>query len=241
MSELQNNARQQVSPNQTIIINQQSEKKSNGVGAAGFVIALIGIYLFWVPDAGWILWLLGFIFSFAGVFKKPGGLAIAGLVISLLVLIVIAVIDATFSFIVVIKSLWSEKNTEERILFFAVEAIVVAVAAVVGIFTGWLTRTLGGWKMTIGRGLLASIAGGIIGCGAGFFICYIYDEIQKERIEFDPIRGSLDHAYTSLQYAKAYSSAMNSLAMLFFFCVFGTIVGAILGNMIAKAAQSKRS
>lgn len=66
---------------QTIIINQ-TEKKSNGIGTAGFVLSLIAIFFGWIPFLGWILWLLGLIFSFIGLFKKPKGLAIAGLVIS---------------------------------------------------------------------------------------------------------------------------------------------------------------
>lgn len=73
---------------QTVIINQ-TEKKSNGVGTAGFVLALIAVFLGWVPVIGWIIWLLGLILSFAGVFKKPNGLAIAGLIISLLGIILL--------------------------------------------------------------------------------------------------------------------------------------------------------
>ena len=73
---------------QTIIINQ-TEKKSNGVGTAGFVLALIAVFLGWVPVLGWIIWLLGLILSFVGVFKQPKGLAIAGLVISLIGIILL--------------------------------------------------------------------------------------------------------------------------------------------------------
>jgi len=91
MEENQNN--EQSSQGQTIIINQQ-QKKSNGLGTAGFVLALIALFLGWVPVLGWILWLLGLIFSFIGVFKKPKGLAIAGLVISLIGIIVLIVIFA---------------------------------------------------------------------------------------------------------------------------------------------------
>jgi len=79
---------------QTVIINQ-TEKKSNGIGTAGFVLALIAIFLGWVPVLGWILWLLGLIFSFVGVFKTPKGLAIAGLVVSLIgIILLIAVFGA---------------------------------------------------------------------------------------------------------------------------------------------------
>ena len=85
---------QQSRSGQTVIINQV-EKKSNGIGTAGFVLALIAIFLGWVPVLGWILWLLGLIFSFVGVFKTPKGLAIAGLVISLIgIILLIAVFGA---------------------------------------------------------------------------------------------------------------------------------------------------
>lgn len=73
---------------QTVFINQ-TEKKSNGVGTAGFVLALIAVFLGWVPVLGWIIWLLGLILSFVGVFKQPKGLAIAGLVISLIGIILL--------------------------------------------------------------------------------------------------------------------------------------------------------
>jgi hypothetical protein len=72
----------------TIVI-QNAEKKGNGMGVAGFVLALIALFLGWVPILGWILWLLGLIFSIVGMFKKPKGLAIAGLVISLIGIILI--------------------------------------------------------------------------------------------------------------------------------------------------------
>ena len=79
---------EQSNPGQTIIVNQQ-EKKSNGVGTAGFVLALIALFLGWIPVLGWIIWVLGLILSFAGIFKTPKGLAIAGLVISLIGIILL--------------------------------------------------------------------------------------------------------------------------------------------------------
>jgi len=74
---------------QQIIVNQVAAKQGNGVGTAGFVLALIAFTVL-IPIVGWFLfpiWLIGLILSFAGVFKKPRGLAIAGLVISLLQII----------------------------------------------------------------------------------------------------------------------------------------------------------
>ena len=79
--------------NQTIYVNQQ-EKSSNGMGVAGFVLALIALFLSWVPVLGWILWVLGLIFSLVGVFRKPKGLAIAGLIISFIGLIILLVVVA---------------------------------------------------------------------------------------------------------------------------------------------------
>lgn len=78
--------------NQTNVMNNQNEQQpqmivvekqsGNGLGTAGFVLALIGLLLCWVPVVNAILWLLGFIFSMIGVFRPRKGLAIAGLVLS---------------------------------------------------------------------------------------------------------------------------------------------------------------
>ena len=76
---------------QTIIINQESPKK-NGVGTAGFILALLGLILCWIPVLNWILWLLGLILSLVGVFRQPRGLSIAGLVISFLGLILLILV-----------------------------------------------------------------------------------------------------------------------------------------------------
>ncbi len=71
------------------------EKKSNGLGTAGFVLALLGVIFCWLPILNWILWLLGFIFSLIGVFKQPKGLAITGLVLSFIsIIVIIAVLGA---------------------------------------------------------------------------------------------------------------------------------------------------
>ena len=70
---------------QTIIINQP-ENKRNGLGIAGFILALLGLFFSWIPVFGWIIWTVGLILSSIGVFKKPRGLAISGLVISIIVI-----------------------------------------------------------------------------------------------------------------------------------------------------------
>ena len=71
-------------PYQQTVSIQQVEKRSNGIGTAGFILALVTLFLGWIPVFGWILWVLGLIFSAVGVTKRPKGLAIAGLVISLI-------------------------------------------------------------------------------------------------------------------------------------------------------------
>lgn len=78
---------------QTIIIKQEP-RKSNGIGTAGFVLAIIAVFLGWVPFLGWIVWVLGLIFSFVGLFKAPRGLAIAGFVISVIEVILLVTVFA---------------------------------------------------------------------------------------------------------------------------------------------------
>lgn len=91
---VQQPAQKEVQP--TFVI-QQAPAASNAMGTAGFIIALVTIFLFWIPVLGWILWLLGLIFSGIGVTRKPKGLAIAGLVISLIGLILLIVIIGLFA------------------------------------------------------------------------------------------------------------------------------------------------
>lgn len=55
---------------------------TNGLGTAGFVLALLAVVFCWIPVLDFILWVLGALFSFIGLFKSPRGLAIAGMVIS---------------------------------------------------------------------------------------------------------------------------------------------------------------
>ena len=76
---------QQTNGQQTIII----QKKTNGMGTAGFVLALLSFLFSWAPVVNWILWFLGALFSFIGLFKSPRGLAIAGFIISFFNLFII--------------------------------------------------------------------------------------------------------------------------------------------------------
>ncbi len=84
-------------PNKHTIVVNQVQKKSNGIGTAGFVIALIALFVGWVPLFGWLMWILGLVFSFIGVFKPPRGMAIAGLIISFLGIILLVLIFAGIS------------------------------------------------------------------------------------------------------------------------------------------------
>lgn len=93
---------QQNSENQMFFV-QQPVNKSNGIGIAGFVLALLGLLLGWVPILGWILWLLGLILSGVGMTRKPRGLAIAGLVISLIGLVILIFLATVFA-------LWQSLN-----------------------------------------------------------------------------------------------------------------------------------
>lgn len=73
----------------TVIVN---ERKSNGMGTAGFVFALLGIILSWVPLVDFIIWFFGLLFSFIGLFKAPRGLAITGFILSIIGFIIIIAI-----------------------------------------------------------------------------------------------------------------------------------------------------
>lgn len=76
-------------PEATVINNHMVQAKpGNGLGTAGFVLALIGLFVGWIPFVGNLIWFLGAVFSVIGIFKPSKGLAIAGTVISFIGLIV---------------------------------------------------------------------------------------------------------------------------------------------------------
>ena len=74
------------------IIIQHIEEKSNGMGKAGLTLSIITLILCWVPVLSRIMWFLGFLFSFIGLFKSPRGAAVAGFIISLIDVIAIIVL-----------------------------------------------------------------------------------------------------------------------------------------------------
>ena len=68
--------------------NYVASAGTNGMGLVGFIIALIGLFLSWIPILGWIIWFVGTLFSIIGLFRNPKGLAIAGTIISFVDLII---------------------------------------------------------------------------------------------------------------------------------------------------------
>lgn len=81
----------------TVIVN---ESKSNGLGTAGFVLAILSFFLCWAPFVNFVIWFLGALFSFIGMFKKPRGLAIAGFVLSFLgVILLLTVFGSLLAFV----------------------------------------------------------------------------------------------------------------------------------------------
>ena len=68
----------------------------NPLGTAGFALSLVALVVGWFPVVGWIVWVLGAIFSTIGIFRKPRGLAIAGACISFFWLIIFVLIFGVF-------------------------------------------------------------------------------------------------------------------------------------------------
>ncbi|MFQ8806127.1 MAG: hypothetical protein ACLR8Y_14910 [Alistipes indistinctus] len=90
MEVIQPNNEPTTSGNPTIIVNQPVPK-SNGMGTAGFVLALLALFLGWVPVVGWIFVGIGPDFFLRRCVRTPKGLAIAGLIISLLGVILLLI------------------------------------------------------------------------------------------------------------------------------------------------------
>lgn len=69
----------------------QRPVEKNNIGLTGFILSIVAIVISLVPIIGWLCWLLGLILSIVGLFKKPKGFAIAGLIISLIGFIIMIV------------------------------------------------------------------------------------------------------------------------------------------------------
>jgi hypothetical protein len=61
----------------------------NSVGLTGLILASIAIFVSCVPVFGWVCWLSGLILSIVGLSKEPRGTAVAGLIISLVNLMIL--------------------------------------------------------------------------------------------------------------------------------------------------------
>lgn len=62
--------------------------ENNTLGLAGFILSIVAFIFSWIPLFGGILWLVGAILSIIGLFKAPRGFAIAGTIISFLMMFV---------------------------------------------------------------------------------------------------------------------------------------------------------
>lgn len=73
------------------------EKKTNGLGVAGFVLSLIALFTSWIPILGWFVLFLGGLLSFIGLFRNPKGFAIAGFVISIVAFLIMVFATTLFA------------------------------------------------------------------------------------------------------------------------------------------------
>ncbi len=73
---------------------QEPKKEKNGIGLTGFILSILCLVTSWAPGVNIAMWLLGFVFSAVGVFRKPKGFAIAGLVISMISIVLILLLFA---------------------------------------------------------------------------------------------------------------------------------------------------
>ncbi len=75
-----------------------ADKSSNVLGRVGFIMSIVALLLGWIDILGWILWALGAFFSVLGMFRKNRGLAIAGIIISIVAFLVIFFIYGAFDY-----------------------------------------------------------------------------------------------------------------------------------------------
>lgn len=66
----------------------QPQNQSNPLGLVGFILSLCALVFCWVPYLNWLLLIGALVLSIIGVTKQPKGLAIAGIIISGVVLVV---------------------------------------------------------------------------------------------------------------------------------------------------------
>ena len=66
---------------------------------AGFIIGMIGMLCSWIPILGMLLTILGIIFSTKEQKQQPNGLSKAGLIISIIGLVIACIITAVVLFV----------------------------------------------------------------------------------------------------------------------------------------------
>ena len=71
------------------IQNEVPSPCKNSLGTAGFALSLVALVVGWVPELGFIVWVLGAVFSGLGIFRKPRYPAIAGVWLSFCWLIIV--------------------------------------------------------------------------------------------------------------------------------------------------------
>lgn len=82
---------------QPVVVNTIVRKESNGVGVAGFVLAILSVVFSWTGPIGWLVWFLGALLSVIGLFRKPHVWAIIGFVISFIDLIILVAVFGALS------------------------------------------------------------------------------------------------------------------------------------------------
>jgi len=70
----------------------QPRAETNPIGLTGFILSIVAIVFSWLPFIGWLCWLVGLVLSIVGLFRRPKGFAIAGLVISLIGFVVMFIL-----------------------------------------------------------------------------------------------------------------------------------------------------
>lgn len=78
----------------TTATQMREPKQRNGIGLTGFILSLVCLFTSWAPGLNLVMWILGLVFSAVGVFKKTKGFAIAGLIISMISILIIILLAA---------------------------------------------------------------------------------------------------------------------------------------------------
>ena len=72
--------------------NKVLKQSDNAIGLVGFIASLVALFIAWIPFIGQFVWLVGIVMSIVGITKKPKGFAIAGLIISVIGVILLVLI-----------------------------------------------------------------------------------------------------------------------------------------------------